>query len=142
MPNITLADIVPGLMSQQVLISLTDGSAEVNQEIVDAVIKTATGYVNGFCLGEYSTSMPWNPVPDIVRSLTLTVFEFQIKTRGGRGADETVQLKYKEANKTLQLLAGGKIKIETEPGTPAPSNPRIYSSQRDLYFDNPPGYWK
>jgi phage gp36-like protein len=147
MANITYDDIVPSRMSESLLRDLTDGTDTVDMEVVNDLIDRASSFVNSYCVGLYSNKMPWNPVPDMIKELTLDIFEFRTNSRGPRNPDQSVVDTFNAARSTLEKISMGKIKfLEPDTGVPVPENSIQHTNKTkaDMKFhsDNIPGYFR
>lgn len=135
--------------SEQTLIHMTDDEAlspetlaEAGPEILSRLeksIRDATDEINGYCQARYP--VPFNPVPGIIRKLTVDIALYNLFSRRGYdedSADKSIVDRYKAAIKTLENIAKGLVTLGTT-NAPAPqasevtafsSNQRIFSRQK------------
>lgn len=124
-------------VSEQVLIGLSDDEGqEIKLEIIDSAITTADAEINGYARTQYD--VPFNPVPDIIRKLSVDITIYNLFSRRGLDKEKDFNIidRYKGAIRFLENLAKGLVTIGVTSGHPAPappvgmeiqSNPRIFT---------------
>lgn len=108
----TLTDIVK-LISQATVIQLTDdeNAASVNQPRVDEAIAQADAEINTYCSNRYV--VPFTPVPDIIRKLSVDIAIYNLYSRRVEVVPETRSERYKNAIRELADIAKGLISVGT-----------------------------
>jgi len=109
---IAQVDIVNRL-TEEVTRQLTDeeGLGEVNTSRLDEAIASACAIVDGYCMGRYRT--PFNPIPEIIKSLTLDVAIFKLYERasGITAMPEVRQNSYDSAVAMLKDISKGVVAL-------------------------------
>ena len=125
--------------SDEVLVRCTDdeGTGEIDQAIIDEKINDAQMEIDSYCRAQYS--VPFDPVPGLIRKLTVDITLYNLISRRGLdedGPDVILVKRYRDAVKLLENLAKGIVTIgPTSAGAPAPmpqqasivSSPRHFS---------------
>jgi phage gp36-like protein len=98
------------------LIQLTDddGTGVINQPIIDKAVEDAEAEINSYA--EQLYTLPFNPVPKIVRKLAVDITLYHLFSRRGfdssdESADSIILKRYKDAVKFLENLAKGVVTI-------------------------------
>ena len=155
MQNIELGYITDNGLSEEMLIQFYVDKKDTVKELVEgakcmgrieAAITGSSSEVNGYCMTRYSDQFPWDPVPELVQQLTLDVFKYRAYSRRGN-IDESIATLYKNAEKKLEKIQNGTIKLEfeneeTQENGPVPENSIRFSNKTpaDRVFRNPAGY--
>lgn len=133
----TLSDIEKCL-DPNVLVYVTDdaGSGVVDEDKVTEAIAKAGAEVESYCRASYT--VPFDPVPDLIRSLTCDIAVYNLFARRGfreNTADVAVQERHKNAAALLRDIARGLASVAT--GTP--EEPETYTAPvlrtREKIFD-------
>lgn len=105
----TLNDILDNIDEAE-LIRITDDADDgaVNEDVVDQAIAGADALVDSYLAARHS--VPMDPVPDIVSSLSCDIALYKICARRGRVA-ETYRTRYEDAVNFLKDAAAGKAVI-------------------------------
>ncbi|MGE5607419.1 MAG: gp436 family protein [Bacteroidota bacterium] len=131
-------------VSEQVLVGLTDDeSLEIKQEIVDSAIRDADAEINGYARTQYD--VPFNPVPEIIRKLSVDISLYNLFSRRGFDKDKDANIvdRYKAAIRFLENLAKGVVTVGVTSGHPAPAPPQgveIKSDTRIFSRDSMKGF--
>ena len=125
----TIDDIRDSL-SDDVLVYLTDdtGAGTTDEARVAAEIEKADSEIEAYCQKRYS--LPFDPVPAVIRSLSVDVAIYRLFARRGfreDTADKAIVDKYKNAVRILQDIAKGVIQIGTGD---APHEPATFVRSR------------
>jgi len=135
MPYSAVADIRDAL-DEAVLIYLTDdeGAGLVDEDRVTAAIAAADAEIEGYCQKRYD--LPFDPVPAIIRTLSVDIAVYKLFTRRGfreDSADKAVAEKYKNAVRMLKDIASGVLQIGTG-ATPHPAPRQVLTRTRTKLF--------
>ena len=120
MPYATQADLVPLRLSHKQLVQLTDdGSAEVNEVVVNAALEEASGTVDSYCRTRYITPLQQS---DVVKARVLDITVYLLYSRKGQTkAGDTVRDRYVDAVKFLEGVSAGRIQLD-QPVTAPPQS--------------------
>ncbi len=122
----TLNDIEKCL-DPSVLVYVTDdaGTGVVDEDKVTEAISKAGAEVESYCRASYT--VPFDPVPDLIRSLTCDIAVYNLFARRGfreGTADVAVKDRYKNAIDRLKDISRGLASVAT--GTP--EEPEAYTA--------------
>jgi phage gp36-like protein len=111
-------DDLLGDIPEEVLIQLTDDAnlGTVDDTKVDQALGNSAAMIDGYCGGVYQ--LPLDPVPAFIKALDLDIAAYNLYSRR-ENVPENRKDRYKNAVKTLDAIAAGKISI----GAPAASQP-------------------
>ncbi len=133
MPYCIKDDILEQL-DEDTLIQLTDDSdaGVVDDTVIDRAIEDADAEINGYCGARYS--IPFLPVPDRIRSLSVDIAVYNICSRR-QGAPDHRKERYSNAIKFLEKVADGNVSLgEDDPdATPSDSNKPVISSSTRIF---------
>lgn len=106
----TLED-VRALVPQDVLTELTDdeGLSEVNEARVAEALTRAASEVDAYAGGRYA--VPLNPVPEMVRTLTVDMALYHLYARRVSAMPEVRAERYRTALRQLEGVARGSISL-------------------------------
>lgn len=99
-------------ISEQVLIGLTDDNGlEIQQDIIDGAIANADAEIDSYARTQYS--VPFNPVPEIIRKISVDITLYNLFSRRGFDKDKDANIvdRYKAAVKFLENLAKAVVTI-------------------------------
>lgn len=130
-------------VAQDVLVTLTDdeGTGLVNAERVNAAIQAASDEIDAYARARYS--VPFNPVPGIVKKLCADIALYNLISRRGydeQSADRSVVDRYRAAIRFLENLVRGTVTIGAEAPRPAGETIIIESARRKFSRDRLEGY--
>jgi phage gp36-like protein len=105
-------------MDETTLIQLTDddGAGIVDDDKVTRAIADADATIDAYCQGRYT--VPLDPVPDKIRSISVDVAIYNLYSRRDDTAPETRKERYKEGVAFLKDIAAGRAHLGA--ATPAP----------------------
>jgi phage gp36-like protein len=136
-----IADLKGVGVSEQKLIQLTNGTDYINQDIFDTARRSATAQVNGFAMTRYSGKIPFNPVPDAIRTIAAILTAYYLYPRSS--VPKEIADAYKEQISILKMLANGTFKLEQD-DTPVTEDSVQFTNKkpedRAFHLDNMPGY--
>jgi len=132
MPYCTLSDIL-GRIDETTVIQLTDdeGTGAVVTERVDQAIADADEEINGYVGTRYA--VPMNPVPAILRKLSVDIAIHNLFGRRSRKEPEERAERYKGAVDLLKQIALGKFSL----GPSDPDGNPPASDAPEMSADNP-----
>jgi phage gp36-like protein len=120
---------------------LTNGTNEINQEVFDTALRSATATVNGFAMNKYSAKIPFNPVPDAIRTIAAILTAYYLYPRSS--VPKEIAEAYSEQMSLLKMLSNGTFKLEQD-DTPMSEDSVQFTDKKpeDRYFHltNMPGY--
>jgi len=99
-------------VSVQKLITLTGGTDSINQETFDSARRAATAQVNGFAMNRYSGKIPFNPVPDAIRTTAAILTVYYLYPRAS--VPKEISDAYSEQVSILKMLSNGTFKLEQD----------------------------
>ncbi|MCK4786212.1 MAG: DUF1320 domain-containing protein [Desulfobacteraceae bacterium] len=107
----TEEDITNLELTEAELIQLTDdaGTGEVDDVKVDAAILKADSEIDDYCRGRYS--IPFNPVPDVVKFLSATIAAYWLYRRRDDVSPSMLD-KYTKALAKLKAISNGAYSID------------------------------
>ncbi len=113
---------------------------EINWETISKAGERATSMIDPYCYAQYSNSMPFNPVPGIIRDLALSL-TLHYLYEGKQSLTEDRQKTFEMNMKILQDIREGKTRLFSE-SQPVSSNPVIFSKKTnaDRVFFKLEGY--
>lgn len=106
-------------ISEEVLIRLTDdnNTGTVDESKVNEAIEEAVGEIDAYAQNRYT--LPFNPVPKIIKKLTIDLAIYSLFARRGLNADnnedQVIIQQRKDAIKFLENLARGLVTIGPAP---------------------------
>lgn len=117
----TLADILK-LIPSATLVQLTDdeNTGAVVASRVDEAIAQADAEINAYCATKYT--IPFAPVPDIIRKLSVDLAIYNLYSRYVEIVPETRSERYKNAVRTLEGIAKQTILLDVPPEADPPAN--------------------
>lgn len=144
MPEIFYCDILDmkGVgISEQKLIQLTNGSDAVDQETFDSARRSATAQINGFAMNKYSEKIPFQPVPDAIRTIAAILTAYYLYPRSS--VPEEIENAYDKQVTLLKMLSDGTFKLEQD-NTPVQEDSVQFTNKkpedRAFHLDNMSGY--
>ena len=114
----SVQDIINRL-SEDVLIRLTDDNdtGTVDEKKINETIEEAAGEIDAYCQSRYT--LPFNPVPKVIKKLTVDITVFALFARRGLNADnnedQVIIQQRKDAIKFLENIARGLVTIGPAP---------------------------
>lgn len=101
-------------LNNEILLLLTDDDKNgiVDSDIIEAAIVSAESVINAFL--ENSFSVPFSPVPDFIKNLTIDIAVAELYSRHPEVKSETVRKKYLDAIRILSQLAKGEINLSDD----------------------------
>jgi phage gp36-like protein len=111
----TKADIETYLSIDQ-LAKLTSESGDgVDDKVINGAIADADSEIDGYCVSQYPSSVPFVTVPTLIKTLSIKIaihnlFSKRIMSFGGE-IPKSYSDMYDNCVNTLKQIAGGKIKI-------------------------------
>lgn len=127
----TKADILD-LLTEEQLIGLTDdhGVGRVDDAKVVKAIADADAEIDGYAGERYS--LPFSPVPLIVRKLSVDISIYNLYARR-QGAPEERRQRYDNSSKLLREIAAGRVTLGATPPAEANSETPDVSSQARVF---------
>jgi len=110
-----LQDVLNTGLTNPLLIQLTNDTKaeEVNEECFDGCRKAAMELINSFAMAAYSGRIPFNPVPETVRTIAASLTKYFLYQRKN-GVDDKIQKLYDSQVGLLKMIANGTIKLLAE----------------------------
>lgn len=129
-------------VSEQKLIQLTGGTDTIDQEVFDTARRSAMAQVNGFAMNRYSEKIPFNPVPDAIRTIAAILTTYYLYPRAS--VPEEIERAYDKQVALLKMMSDGTFDPEQE-GTPVQEDSVQFTNKkpedRAFHPDNMPGYF-
>jgi phage gp36-like protein len=127
-------DDIRGIVPDEVLIQLTDDAniGEVDTAKVTDAIDNAGSAVDGYAAGRYA--VPFAPVPRLIMVTTLDIAIYNLFSRR-ENVPENRKDRYKNAIKTCEALADGKLTIGEAEAPPVEASGVIKVASRPKQFD-------
>ena len=115
MSYITQTDFVPGQMTEDRLVQLTDDDKDsvADAGVVAKAIQDAEAEINGYVATRYAVPIA-APVPDLVRKLDIDITIYNVWRRREK-VPELVRTAYEDAVKKLEGIAKGTITLGVDP---------------------------
>lgn len=113
---ISQSDIVPGLLTEEQLVQLTQDDVdadEVDSDVVTAVIAEAEAEVDGYLGARYA--LPLDSTPQIVKSLAARVTRYRLHTRRPGSIADWLQRDYDTATRLLEKISTGVVTLGVQP---------------------------
>jgi phage gp36-like protein len=136
-----VADMKGVGISEQKLIQLTNGTDAIDQEVFDSARRSATAQINGFAMNRYTGKIPFNPVPDAIRTIAAILTAYYLYPRSS--VPEEIQKAYEDQISLLKMLSNGTFKLEQD-DTPVTEDTVQFTNKkpedRAFHLDNMPGY--
>lgn len=133
---------IEDLLSAAVLIQLTDdeGLRVVHAGRVEKAISDADAEINAYCGQRYP--LPFSPVPDILRKLSVDIAVFNLHGRRKQTPDD-VKERYKNAITFLRAVSTGTATLGAEDphGSPAPTEKPSISGPDRIFSRQSLGGW-
>ncbi|WP_299165799.1 DUF1320 domain-containing protein [uncultured Tateyamaria sp.] len=104
-------------------VSDRDRDGEIDQDVVDAALKSADDMINGYVAVKYA--LPLATVPDLLTEWAVSIARYKLHHNG---APDHVDADYKSAVSSLKDVAGGRIALPIDGGTPAQSGMGAHAS--------------
>lgn len=104
-------DDLKARVDEEELISLTDDddAGDIDTEKTDAAIAAADALINAYCSRRYN--VPFDPVPEIVTTLSVDIAVYKLFSRRGRAGDNT-RNDYNDAVRFLKDVAEKRANID------------------------------
>ena len=135
MPYCTQADILESL-SEAELIQLTDdaGAGTVDPDVVERAIADADATVDAHCQGRYSVPLA-SPVPGVIRRISVDITVYNLYSRRDDTMPETRKERMKSAERFLEKVARGEIRLGTAQPAPETTGGSVDIESQDRIFD-------
>lgn len=106
-------DDIRGLIDETRLIRLTDDddTGTVNEDIVAAVLESASHKIDLLLGRRYADQVPFDPVPPILRDLCVDIGGYMLHIRREEATGTFWETQYKDAVRFLKQLAEGDYDI-------------------------------
>lgn len=128
--------------SEQDLIQLTDdeGSGAYNASRINDAITSAQAEIDGYCMVRYSGQIPFDPVPDLVKSLCVEIAIYNLYKRR-KAVDDEIKDRYEKAVATLDKISRGTVKLLADDEKVGEDGVTFTNkSSDDRAFKDPTGY--
>lgn len=114
----TLDDLM-AMLSESEIAQLSAETGEVpDAEIVAAAIAAADALIDGYCEPRYGSIMPFSPVPEIIKAMSVDIAIYNLFSRRTI-MPEVRRLKYEDAISFLKRIAQGLANISGTSSTGA-----------------------
>lgn len=113
------------------LLADDDGDGAVDAAVLTKVFTDVADLIDGYLAGRYS--LPLNPVPEVLRTLSAQMSIYQLYARRTQGVPDHRQAQYDAAIRYLEKLGEGKITLG--PDDPSGNPPAL--NQLELDPENP-----
>ncbi len=130
----TQADIQEQL-PEAILIDLTDdaGAGSVDEAVVTRAIADADAEIDGYC--GTCNEVPFSPVPDLIRSHSVTIAIYNLYARRDLGLSETRRKRYDDAVRFLRDVSNGVVTLGSDaPDVSGDSGPEATTRVSDRVF--------
>lgn len=111
-----------------------DGDGLADEEVVNAAIEDAGEIVDVYLRARYS--VPLEPVPEAVRSITAAMAIYFLLTRRREIVPEEHQKRYESAVRLLDHLARGEIALDAGQSSASPHLPTSTRQSDERRFDD------
>ena len=116
----TQADILARISPEELSQLTSEAEGVIDSSIVDEMIATADGEIDGYVAVRYS--VPLEDPPKLIKVCSISIALYRLfERRSNRlgGINDAIKSGYENAIHTLKAIAGGKLSLGVDPPPPA-----------------------